>query len=448
MRAVKLAIATLVLGSLGGVAYAATPATIRPTLISTAALPSDSDDITQIIGAGNSWLVVGNVEKSTISTSTLFPNEASLGDTDGYIAMLDPALHLVWSHRFGTSHADVATAIALGGDGLIWTVGVTTKEVSAVPSTPPTATIEPSPTPTLPPVTAIPTFNPDGVVPVGTSTPPAVADQLLISSWNNTGQLLTQSLNLIADGISINPTAVVPDKNGIYVVGTAVDPSAGTSRGFYVHVAKDGLLGPIRWVGSRAVVLRTATLLRNGSLAVAGSIGERLTDKPSIGSVDAFVAVVNPTTGAVLRTVRSGYPSAFRSWESLSADRVGNLTAVGPSRVGAKNEVVATSFSSSGAVKFSRHFANPVGTQASLVPPTGSFAFIALSTTLKQLASRGGREAYLVPLDVRGRLLSPSYLAGKTGTGLLAAAHGHGYLLAVGDVSGLTLSWFAPRSGK
>ena len=77
-----------------------------------------------------------------------------------------------------------------------------------------------------------------------------------------------------------------------------------------------------------------------------------------------------------------------------------------------------------------------------------SFAFIALSTTLKQLASRGGREAYLVPLDVRGRLLSPSYLAGKTGTGLLAAAHGHGYLLAVGDVSGLTLSWFAPRSGK
>ena len=448
MRVVKLAIVTLVLGFLGGVANGATPATIRPNLISTIALPSDSDDITQIIGAGNSWLVVGNVERSTISTSTLFPSEASLGDTDGYIAMLDPALHLLWSHRFGTSQPDVATAIAIAGDGQIWTVGVTTREVPAVPGTPPTATIVPSPTPTLSTATPIPTFNPDGVVPVGTFTTPVVADQLLISSWSNTGQLLTQSLNLIAAGISINPTTLVPDKTGIYVVGTAVDPSAGTSRGFYVHIAKEGTLGPIRWVGSKSVVLRTATLLSNGSLAVAGSIGETLKGKPSIGLVDALLVVVNPTSGAILRTVRSGYPSAFRSWESLSVDRVGNLTTIGPSRVGAKNEVVATSFSSSGAVKFSLHFDNPVGTQISLSSATGSSAFVALSSTFKRLPGRSGRAAFLAPLDLRGRILSPVYLAGQAGTGLMAAAHGRGYLLAVGDVSGITLSWFAPRSGK
>ena len=446
MRVIKLAIATLVLGLLGGVANGATPATIRPNLISTAALPSDSDDITQIIGSGNSWLVVGNVEKSTIPTSALFPNEVSLGDTDGYIAMLDPALHLVWSHRFGTSHADVATAIALGGDGLIWTVGVTTKEVPAVPSSPPIATIAPSPpSPPFTPTTPIATVNPDGVVPVATLMPPAVADQLLISSWSNTGQLLSQSLNVIADGISINPTAVVPDKSGIYVVGTGVDASAGTSRGFYVHITKDGMFGPIRWIGTKAVVLRTAALLSNGSLAVAGSISETLKGKPSIGSVDALVVVVNPISGAVLRTLRSGFPSASRSWESLSVDRFGNLTAIGPSRLGVKNEVVATSFSSSNAVKFSLHFANPVGTQASLLPPTGNFAFLALSSSRP---GRGGREAFLAPLDGRGRLLSPTYLAGRAGTGLLAVAHGHGYLLAVGDVSGITLSWFAPRSGK
>jgi len=126
-------------------------------------------------------------------------------------------------------------------------------------------------------------------------------------------------------------------------------------------------------------------------------------------------------------------------------DRFGNLTAIGPSRLGVKNEVVATSFSSSNAVKFSLHFANPVGTQASILPPTGNFALLALSSIRP---GRGGREAFLAPLDGRGRLLSPSYLAGKAGTGLLAAAHGHGYLLAVGDVSGITLSWFAPRSGK
>ena len=435
MRVIKLAIATLVLGLLGGVANGATPATIRPNLISTAALPSDSDDITQIIGSGNSWLVVGNVEKNTIPTSVLFPNEVGLGDTDGYIAMLDPALRLVWSHRFGTSHADIATAIALGGDGLIWTVGVTTKEVPAVPGTPPTATS----------ATPIATVNPDGVVPVATSMPPAVADQLLISSWSNTGQLLSQSLNVIADGISINPTAVVPDKSGIYVVGTGVDPLAGTSRGFYVHIAKDGKFGPIRWIGTKAVVLRTAALLRNGSLAVGGSISEALKGKPSIGPVDALVVVVNPISGAVLRTLRSGFPTAFRSWESLSVDRFGNLTAIGPSRLGVKNEVVASSFSSSNVVKFSLHFPNSVGTQASLLPPTGNFAFLALSSIRP---GRGGREAFLAPLDGRGRLLSPSYLAGKAGTGLLAAAHGHGYLLAVGDVSEITLSWFAPRSGK
>ncbi len=444
MRVIKLAVATLVLGLLGGVANGATPSTIRPNLISTVSLPSASDDITQIIGSGNSWLVVGNVEKSAIPTSELFPSEVSLGDTDGYIAMLDPVLHLIWSHRFGTSLADVATSIALGGDGLIWTVGVTTKEVPAVPSSPPIAPITPSPPP-LTPTTPIPTVNPDGVVPLATSTPPAVADQLLISSWSKTGQLLSQSLNLIADGISINPTAVVPDKSGVYVVGTGVDPSAGTSRGFYVHITRDGLLGPTRWIGTKAVVLRTAALLSNGSLAVAGSISETLKGKPSIGLVDALVVVVNPISGAVLRTLRSGFPSAFRSWESLSVDRFGNLVAIGPSRLGVKNEVVATSFSSSGAVKFSLHFANPVGTQASLLPPTGNSAFFALSSIRP---GRGGREAFLAPLDSRGRVLSPTYLAGKAGTGLLAAARGHGYLLAVGDVSELTLSWFAPRSGK
>jgi hypothetical protein len=392
---------------------------------------------------GNSWLAVGNVEKSTIPTSELFPSEVSLGGTDGYIAMLDPALHLVWSHRFGTSHADVATAIALGSDGLIWTVGVTTNEVPAVQSSPPIATIAPSPP--LMPTTPIATVNPDGVVPVATSTRPTVADQLLISSWSNTGQLLSQSLNLIADGISLNPTAVVPDKSGIFVVGTGVDPSVGTSRGFYVHVTRVGTLGPIRWIGTKAVVLRTAALLSNGSLAVAGSISETLKGKASIGSVDALVVVVNPISGAVLRTLRSGFPSAFRSWESLSVDRFGNLTAIGPSRLDVKNEVFATSFSSSGAVKFSLHFANPVGTQASLLPPTGNSALLALSSIRP---GRGGREAFLVPLDSRGRVLSPTYLAGKAGTGLLAAAHGHGYLLAVDNVSGITLSWFAPQSGK
>ena len=282
MRVIKFATATILLGLFGGVANGATPTTIRPTLGVAIGLPSDSDDISQMIGVGNSWFVVGNVEKNTIPTSTLFPNEVSLGDTDGYVAMLDPALHLVWSHRFGTSNADVATAIALGMDGLIWTVGVTGKEVPSAPSASPTAT----------PATPVATVNPDGVVPLAPLTPSATADQLLVSSWSNTGQMLSQSVNSIAAGISINPTAVVPDKEGIYVVGTGVDPSAGTSRGFYVHIGKDGALGPVRWIGDKAVVLRAAALLSNGSLALAGSTSESMKGKPSIGLVSGGAARV------------------------------------------------------------------------------------------------------------------------------------------------------------
>ena len=120
------------------------------------------------------------------------------------------------------------------------------------------------------------------------------------------------------------------------------------------------------------------------------------------------------------------------------------MATIGPSRVGVKSEVLANSVSSSGAIKFSLHFANPAGTQATLTPPTGDFAFLALTST----RPNRGRATFLEPLDGRGRVLTPTYLAGKAGTGLMAAAHGHGYLLAIGDVNELTLSWFAPRIGK
>lgn len=445
MRVVKIVIVALALALVVTGASAATPVTIGPTLTAKIALPSDYDDIAQIIGSGTSWLVVGNIDKSTILTSTLFPKEASIGESDGYVAMLDPALHLVWSHRFGTSHDDVATAIARDSAGIIWSVGVTTKEVQPAPISTSTETT-PTTAPTLSPATPVPTANPDGVVPVTLPTAPAVADQLLISSWSSAGQLLSQSLHTIADGIAINPSTVIAAKSGIYVVGTAVDALAGTSRGFYVHVAKDGSMGPIHWIGLRSVVLRTAALLRNGSLVVGGSIAEALKGKRAVGLVDAFVAVVNPTTGSVLRTQRSGDKSATRSWESLSVDRFGDLMVIGLSQVGVKSQVVATSFSSKGAVRFSLRFANPLGTQVALTGPVGAFTSIALASTRPR---RSGREAYLLPIASNGRLLAPTYLVGKAaGSGLVAAAIGRGYLLAVSEASGLTLAWFAPRIGK
>lgn len=431
MRVVGVVIATLVFGYGTGSATAAAPANIGPTLTTRISLPSDYDDIAQIVASGSSWLVVGNVEKSTIADSKLFPNEVSKGESDGYVAMLDPALQLVWSHRFGTVHDDVATAIARDREGIIWSVGVTTKEVQPVPST----------SSTLAPATPVPSINPDGVLPVISPSPPAVADQLLVSSWSSSGQLLSQNLHVIADGVAINPTAAVVGKRGIYIVGSAVDALAGTSRGFYLLVAKDGSTGPVHWLGSKSVVLRAAALLSNGSLVVAGSIAEALKGRPAIGLVDAFVAVVNPVTGGILRTQRSGNKSATRSWESMSLDRVGNVMAAGLSRAGSKSETVSTSFSPKGAVRFSLRLANPLGTQIALPAPSGAFAAIAVAT------SSPGR-AYLALFSANGRPIAPTYLAGKPGTGLVAASSGKGFLLATGDAGGLTLAWFAPRSGK
>jgi hypothetical protein len=417
-------------------ASAATPSTVAPTLTAKIPLPSDLDDISQIISSGNSWAVVGNVEKNPIATSPLFPNEASKGESDGYVAMLDPALHLIWSHRFGTAHDDVATAIARDSAGVIWSVGVTTNQVAPSPSATPSVTIAPSPTPTV---------NPDGVLSVTPPISQSVADQLLISSWNSQGDLLSQNLHSVIDGVAINPSALVASKIGVYVVGTALEPQAGTSRGFYLLIRKDGSLGPVHWVGSKAVVLRAATLLSNGSLVVAGSIAEALKGKPAIGLTDALIEVVNPTSGVVVRTQRSGNKSALRSWESVNVDRLGNLSATGLSRIGKKSEVIFTSFVASLAVRFSLQLAAPLGTQVAIPAPTGSFAALALASLRR---GRSGIETYLAPMSTNGRLIAPTYLVGKTSAGLVAAASGKGYVLASSDASGLTLSWFAPRSGK
>lgn len=443
MRVVKIVAVALAL-SLGVVsATAATPASVGPTRIAKIPLPSDYDDVTQIIGSGTSWLVLGNMDKNTIASSTLFSSEVSKGGSDGYVAMLDSGLHLVWSHRFGTSQDDVATAITRDRDGVIWSVGVTTKEAQPSPSPTPTPTPPSSPSPT--PTPSVSTANPDGVLPVTQPSAPRTADQLIISAWSSSGELLSQSIHAIADGVAINPSAVVGGKTGIYVVGTAINASTSISRGFFLLVAKDGSTGPIHWVGSKSVTLRSAALLSNGSLLLAGSIAEPLKGKPAIGFLDAFLAVVNPATGAVLRTQRSGDKSAVRSWESVSVDRLGNLMATGASQVGSKSQVVATSFGSTGTVKFSLRLAGPLGTQVALAAPGGASALIAVSAVRP---GRKGSEAYLAPIGANGKLLSPTYLAGKAGAGLLAAAFGSGYLLAMNDAAGLTLAWFAPRSGK
>lgn len=441
MRTVKV-VATVLLLGLGAVsASGATPANFAPTLTTKVLLPSDYDDITAIAASGTSWLVTGNVDQNTITDSKLFPSEASKGGSDGYVAMLDPALKLVWSHRFGTAHDDVATSITRDSSGVIWSIGVTSKQAQPIASTSPTATLSP----TSPTATPIPTANPDGVVPVTSPSPALVADQLLVSSWSNSGELLSQNLYPINDGVAIDPSAVVAAKSGIYVVGTAVNALTGTSRGFYLAVAADGKAGQVHWIGTKSVLLNGAALLQNGSLVVVGSIAEPLKGKPAIGPEDAYLVIVNPVTGAILRSMRSGNKSVNRTWASVSADRHGNLLAVGPA-IGSKKEVVATAFGATGLVKFSLRLVGPaLGTQVAIPAPSGASGAIVVAT---RRPGRSGIESYLAPIGANGQLLRPAYLAGRAGAGLLAAAAGKGYLLASGDGGSFSLTWFAPRSGK
>lgn len=441
MRAVKV-VATAMLIGLGTMsASGASPANVAPTLTTKVLLPSDYDDITAITASGTSWLVTGNVDQNTVTDSKLFPSEASKGGSDGYVAMLDPALKLVWSHRFGTAHDDVATSITRDSSGVIWSVGVTSKQAQTIPSTSPTV----APTPTSPTATPIPTANPDGVVPVTSPSAPLVADQLLVSSWSNSGELLSQNLYPISDGVAINPTAVVAANRGIYIAGTAVNALAGTSRGFYLEVAADGKGGPVHWIGTKSVLLNGSALMKNGSLVVVGSIAEPLKGKPAIGPEDAYLVIVNPVTGAILRSMRSGNKSVNRAWASVSVDRLGNLLAIGPA-IGSKKEVVATSFGATGLVRFSLRLLGPaLGTQTALPAPSGASGAIVVAS---RRPGRSWIESYLAPVGAKGQLLRPVYLAGRAGTGLFAAAAGKGYLLASGDGGSLTLTWFAPRSGK
>jgi len=445
MRRISWVSATLMLSLLTGSAVAATPATIRPTITSAIPLPSADDDIAQITSAGSSWIVVGNVEKGTISASPLFPSESSLGGSDGYLTLLDSSLRLVWSHRFGTANDDVATAVARDSSGVIWGVGVTSKPAQLSPTaTPtPTATLAPSPPPTLAPATPTPTVNPDGVQPITAPPAPPIADQLLISAWSSDGLLLHQYLQPIAAGVSILPTSVLADKYGIYVIGTAVDANATTSRGFYLHVNRDGTFGSVRWLGTKDVKLSSAAVLSSGSLVVVGSIAETLRGRPAIGLADAYVAILNPATGAVLRTQRSGKRGATTAWESVTADRSGNVFVVGSSLIGKRSEAIATSFNAGGGIKFSRTFASPLGAQLAITPPKGAFAAIALANSRK-----GAVESYLLPLSASGAPLTPLRIAARGGSGLLAGAGGAGHLLATGTGAGVALAWFSPRVGK
>ncbi|HUW77741.1 MAG TPA: hypothetical protein VMV52_03195 [Candidatus Nanopelagicaceae bacterium] len=454
MRIGRVVALTLAPGLLLGpsLANAATPATVKATIQIPIALLSASEDIAQIIPSGSSWLIVGNMDQTTIDSSPLLPTEPTKGESDGYVSMLDSKLALVWTHRFGTSHDDVATAIARDSAGVIWSVGVTTKERQPTPATSattPATSASPTVAPATPSATSpadpMATLNPDGVVPVTLPAAAPIGDQLLIASFDAKGQLLSQNLVTIADGVALNPSALVPAKSGVYVVGTALNPETAASRGFYALIGADGTLGSVHWVGAKAVVLRSAALLGNGALALAGSIAERLKGRRAIGATDALIEVVNPDSGALLRAQRSGNTGAVRAWGSLVADRHGNLYATGLSLAGKTSEAVLTSFAPSLAVRYSLRLPSPLGQPLVLAAPRGASVAIALSNVRK---TRRGIETYLLPVSGTGRALAPTYLLGKSAVGLLAAASGKGYLLANGTATGVTLSWFAPRSKK
>jgi hypothetical protein len=305
------------------------------------------------VATSTGWLLVGTALQDGQTTPTPL------------ITSLDATGKTLWQTRLEAGAGLVGTATPTGA---IWVAGVTQPTPVDAASTPTTS-------PTQEPVVD-PALDPDGVGLIDPLPEGRVTNQLLLHRLDANGQLEMQITAALPEGWVGQPTALLPWKEGVLVVGTAIRTDVGGRAGFVISANSDGA-APAQLLGGTSTLFTSAVVAANGTVLIAGSSSETLLGKVPLGAQDALVATFNGTKFS--RILRSG--GGVRVWNSIITGASGTFSTAGSATASGRTDAVLSNYSLSGGARWSKRYPGSIPGEEQRLARVGTSLRLTLAAT-------------------------------------------------------------------
>jgi hypothetical protein len=318
------------------------------------------------LATGSGWVLVGTSVLEGETTPTPI------------VTSLDASGKTLWQTRLGAETGLAAAGLVgtVTQAGSIWVAGV------ALP--PP---VEPTSTPTASPTgepVLDPALDPDGVGLLDPLPEGRVASELVVHRLDSNGQPEARISGVLPGGWVGQPTALLPWKDGVLIVGTAIRTDLGGRAGFVMSVSGDAA-EPALLLGGTSTVFTSAVAAANGTVLIAGSSSETLLGKVPLGAQDALVATFNGSKFS--RILRSG--GGTRIWNSISTGASGTFSTAGSATASGRTDAVLSNYTASGSARWSKRYPGSIPGQEQRLARVGS--------SLRLIVAATGASATLYP---------------------------------------------------
>lgn len=360
---------------------AAAPTVGAPTGYTRFSLGGAEFEFADVVASPTGWILVG----TSMEQDVIAPQVTSI-DLDG---------KTLWQKRLASGNA-LATAVTPTGSIWIATIdrSLPTSEPTPIPTSSPTSTPTSTESSSIPNV-----LDPDGVGAVDALPEGRFTTDVVLQLLDPSGQELASVVAPLTDGWVGQPTALIPWKDGVLVVGTAVHRERGVRTGYVQPVVAGSASLPL-YLGSTTTTF-TAAVQSGNVVLVAGSSSETLLGKASIGAQDAIVATYNGSR--FTRVIRSS--GGQRMWSSIATSGTSGYTTAGWSVAAGKSEAVVSSYTATGAVRWTKRYPGSIPAQEQRLIRIASSLRLALAASSANAilypgwAPKGSADLLLLSLD-------------------------------------------------
>jgi len=281
----------------------------------------------------------------------------------------------IWSKTVDSGLDELATAMAIDSQGVLWLVG----NIAVAPQ-PETATA----------TTAV--LNPDGVE--VENIQPLRPDMNNISVWqiSATGEVIGQS--------SIATLALI---DAISVSSSGLSILASRDNEPFLITLSQGKFSKELKIGTAKTKLGAITRSSDGITYLFGSSSETLGGKKLLGRVDGILIKI-AKTGSIISVVRSSAPKATRDWQSTT----GSLFVTGSVKSGTTVESAITKFNSSFVPSWSTRISSTGRTLASSGANGSFYAILEPTSAIKGVTGFKvvKDQSVVLQFDSKGLLIS------------------------------------------
>ncbi len=343
------------------------------------------------------------------SVSSSFGDQSHMGSTDAFVTKISPAGEALWTRMLGTSGEESVSGVAVDERGDVYIVGSTTGELFVGQS-------------------------------IGGS-------DIFVVSYSAEGERRWELA--FGSSLSDTPSALAAVDGGVVVAGwTAGTLPASTSSGgtdaFLALVTEEGMLAWTRQFGSgNSDTARAVAVGENGSIAVAGEIAALMDGYDPEGTTAGYVREFDPL-GEVVRTAfidSDGgdilFTIAPRGGDWVVGGRTNGY--LGEAKAGGEDAFVA-GFSFDRGLDWVEQFGTPAEDRVLEVVTTENGTIYVVGWTNGPLDGRpnaGSADAFLRSRDASGDWSRASvwgFAGSDTGRGIVVDRRGN--IVVVGTVSG------------